>query len=171
MACAPAGAVTLAELQGSLIDISVTSSQARERDGQPISFRVTTYWRISINGSSFRSDVFDVVTGPNGTGTTPHRVGTMTLERPQELRTWGGGEANWAIKDGILEWIRTYQQGASRLVIQFQHNRDGMACTARYTFARENGVGTIELKDLRGFPQKILMQTFISSTCRITRIY
>jgi hypothetical protein len=166
----PSAAITLADLDHSRIELTIVEDELYETNGSQHRAKVTIFWQIAINGDSGSNYVYEVVTGPTGTHIDPPRGGGFTFGQPQHLLTWGGGEMTWVFKRGMIEWIRTYLKGASRLTIQFQATSRGVLCTARYAFARENGSGAMEMTTLRGDPLKVLYQKFISSTCRVVRL-
>lgn len=57
----------------------------------------------------------------------------------------GAGEGVVLFEDGLLTFLRTFEQGALKRTIAFSRSPHGLSCTAEETFAREEGVGDLAM--------------------------
>jgi hypothetical protein len=162
-------AVTLADLEGALVEVRFLRQQTISREGRELSNQFQNDLKIEIGpADTIRQTNSPTAYTTRGTRTGKTTSGSWTLERPQETPTRGGGHGIWIFADGTLTFLRTFQGGALKRVFAFTRGAGGLTCTATQTFAREQGVRGIVLDSgIDNVPTVILSTKPISAMCRI----
>jgi hypothetical protein len=175
LACAfatPAWAqiVTLADLEGSMIDTTVAFEQSGLSNGRMYSgiiFRVDR--QITFGpGNMLQFTVTRTVEYPRGGTRVQHGSGSATLGQPGEVSNFGGGHTVWLFSNGTLVNLRTYKAGGQKIEITFTRSAAGLSCRVRAPFAREEG-GDIEMIGTFGGHLQHWTQKQISSSCRVSK--
>jgi hypothetical protein len=173
LAAPPASAqtVTFADLEGAVIEASVTSHQKRLNDGEEKSGQVRQDWRFVIGPGErlqYHSTVTSFGRGGGSRSSTPE-TGTARLGRPGQAKNFGGGDGVWVFEDSTLTFLRTYRgEGGYRRSIRFRRDAGGFSCTITTAFARENGRGSIRFTSpVDGASAEILDARTIASSCRV----
>jgi hypothetical protein len=169
VAPALAADITLQDLDRSQIEITVVTDRQVQLKGPPFSQRVMGNWQINVIGTSVAADFYAVVSGPHGTRTNPHHRGLFVIGESQTVSAFGGGQGAWTFQDGTLTWVRTFGQGASRLIINFDRGPEGLNCNAIASLARENGTGAIQFKIEQQSDIKVLSTKTVSANCSVKR--
>lgn len=167
----PRGAVTFAELEGSVIETRVVLQQVIQREGKEVAVRVEHDLRLTI-GSGSRIDWTWTPTayGPRGVRRGETRTFSNLLERPGETDLFGGSHGVWVFDKGTLTGLRTFKNGAFKSDTVFARDAEGLTCTASATFAREGGTGSITLDNaIDGVQVTVVSAKQISSSCRVTK--
>jgi hypothetical protein len=161
-----AAAITLEELQGAQIEATIVYDQVLDFQGRTSSRQIRNDWQISIGqGGSLRTSMVPTQVNPS-TRTFPTMSGSFTLGTSRSVTSLGGGEGLWTFEGGQLIFLRTYREGAYRLIITLG---SGSTCSIHGNFGRENGVGAIEYESQVGGSMKIRSSKQISSSCRVTK--
>jgi hypothetical protein len=72
--------------------------------------------------------------------------------------------------EGTLTFLRTRGSGATKRDITFTRTAEGLTCTAKDDFVRENGTGRVVLESgIDGAKVTLISWKLISSSCRVTR--
>jgi hypothetical protein len=163
--------VTFADLQGMTIEAAVVYQQQVRRDGQVFANRMRQTWTTVIGpGDAIRSTSSNTSEGPRGSRTSAPRTGSFTLGKPRTVSDLGGGDAVWAFTNGTLNYLRTYRgAGGYKRTFTFTRAGGGLNCSVRTAFARETGVGRIDLESPFGSQVEILSSKQISSSCRVSQ--
>jgi hypothetical protein len=163
--------VTFADLQGATIEATIVSHQVRRRDGQILSGESRQTWRTVIGpGDAIQSTTSTTASSERGTRTSAPRTGSFTLGKPRPVSDLGGGHAVWAFTNGTLNYLRTYKgAGGYKRTFTFSRGASGIACTIRTAFARETGVGRIDMESPFGDRVEILSSKQVSSSCRVSK--
>jgi len=166
---APAADITLQDLDQFQIDVTDVTDRQVQLKGPPFSQRVTGNWQITVLGTSVATDFYSVVSGPHGTHANPHHRGQFVIGEPKPVNSFGGGEGGWSFQAGTLTWVRTFGQGAYRLIVSFDRSAEGLKCNATASLARENGTGAIRFKTEQGTDIKVLSTKTVSTNCSVKR--
>jgi len=163
--------VTFADLQGATIEATVVYQQVRRRDGQVLSGETRQSWRTVIGpGDAIQSTTSQTSSSERGTRTSAPRTGSFTLGKPRTVFDLGGGDAVWAFTNGTLNYLRTYRgAGGYKRTFTFTRAGGGLNCSVRTAFARETGVGRIDLESPFGGRVEILSSKQVSSSCRVSK--
>jgi hypothetical protein len=173
VATTPAAAqgVTLQELEGSQLAITITRDMVVRRDGRQASVGANIDWSVRVGADGVIEESFQTTADtPYGRRRGERMSGSFTIDQVRRAEGLGGGEAVWTFKDETLSLIRSLKSGAYRLDIVVSRGAGGLACAAREAFARENGTGSIVLNSsLDGRPMTVVRSRQISSSCRLSR--
>jgi hypothetical protein len=159
--------ITLQDLDRSQIEVTVVTDRQVQVKGRSFSQRVTGNWQITLQGTSVATDFYSVVSGPRGTHTNPHHRGRFVIGESHAVGAFGGGEGAWTFQEGVLTFVRTFGQGASRVIVSFERGSEGLKCTATASLARENGTGPIQFKTEQGDDIKVLSNKTVSTNCSV----
>lgn len=164
--------VTLAELEGAIIDINAVHQEKIIRNGQLRSPELHTTGHLTIGaGSVITVQLQSSSVGPWGTRVGPARSGTQTIGKPGKDSQ--GNDIVWVFSNGSLTRLRVYHtggEGGQKMTIAFSRGPDGLRCTFSMPMARENGVGMIR-KDaaVDDAPIQILEFRPVSSSCKVAK--
>jgi hypothetical protein len=159
----------LSDLQGAQIRATVVLDRQTIVDGKPSSDRVANNWLLKIDGRTLHSDFFATVTGPNGTHTNPLHQNSFTIGEPTSVQFLGSGNRVWIFDKGKLVSIRSYREGAFRLVISLTRNSGAFGCTAAGAFAREHG-GSVEFStEESGRNIRVVSSKTLQTSCQVIR--
>lgn len=171
-AAAEAQTVTYAELEGAVVQASVTYHQVRRSDGEDVSGLVRQDWRFVI-GSGERIQYESTITAffRRGSRSSTPETGTARLGRPGQTAQHGGGDGVWVFANGTLTFLRTYRgEGGYKRSIHFSRSPSGYSCTIKTAFARENGRGAIRFTSpVDGGRVEMLSAKTVSSSCRVAK--
>jgi hypothetical protein len=164
-------AVTIADLQEATIEAAVVYQQQLRRDGQVFPNQMRQTWTTVIGpGDAIRSTTSNTSEGARGSRISAPRSGSFTLGKPRAVSDLGGGDAVWVFTNGTLNYLRTYKgAGGYKRTFTFTRAGGGINCSIRTAFARENGVGRIDLESPFGVRVEILSSKQVSSTCRVSK--
>ena len=81
----------------------------------------------------------------------------------------GGGHVVWALVDASLTRLNTRSEGARRMTYAFKRTATGFACSLNAPYVREDGVGALKHKAMKGGTNEFLAIKQVSSTCRVDR--
>jgi len=164
--------VTLVELEGAVVETTVTMAQQIRREGREFPVQLHQQQKITFfSDSKIEWTSTPTSHTPRGIRQGPTRTGRMTLGQPGETKQLGGGDFIWIFEDGTLTTLRTYtKQGGYKRTIAFAREGGAINCTAKEAFVREEGVGRIVLRSaIDDAPVEVLSAKQVASTCRVTK--
>jgi hypothetical protein len=169
--CASAEPVTLADLQGAVIEESVLYEQVVDKNGQRWTYRLNVDRKISIGpGDKIDDTEVDTRIDASGTHVKQRGTGTWTLGQPREVRGQGGGHKMWTFEDGTLTLLRAFLAGGYLTHISFRRSSSGFTCTVRAPLLHEAGTADLGTRqDKQGREVHMVSARQISSSCRVTR--
>lgn len=164
--------VTLADLQGSVINVSAVHQERIIRNGQPMSVRVLTTGEIHVGpGKTIRSSFQNTATNErNGRSRSAGVAGSFTLDAPKQAAQHY--DVLWTFADSSLVRLRVFSggAGAQKMAIRFRRTASGIACSFTSPMAREVGVGRIQKgSEIDHVPVEILEFKLVESSCRVSR--
>lgn len=168
-----AAGITMADLQGMTVETTVFHQQVITRNGsQPYPHRQRQDTKFSISAEN-KLEGSVLATGYNQNGTfkgTPQRI-SSSLERPGVGKSFGGGNGVWVFQDSTLTSFYVYKAGgAFKRDIVFSRTSNGLACTAKEYFVREDGAGPIVWNSsVDGARMTIVKSSQTSTTCKVTK--
>jgi hypothetical protein len=168
---APVSAQTVnwSDLEGTVVDADIRRDQRTGRHGLTASVAIQQTWKISIAADkSLEFTVTTTARGPGAPGRPLTSSGTVTLDEPREVSTFGGGTTVWEFVDGTLTFFRTFRSGAYRAHFAFVRASSGLACNVSEAFARENGTGEIRMQPDFGGEITIISSKLLASSCKVT---
>jgi hypothetical protein len=164
-----AQAVTLAELQGAVIEVTIEYEVVGQRNGRPFSGRSQDHRKIVIGPGDTEHDV-DTTTwfSARGPRVSAPRSGSSNLGQPKVARALGGGHRLLLYESGVLTLMRTFKVGGYKTEIRLARGAEGFTCAATAPMMHESGTDNTRLDSAFGGEVEILSQKQISSSCRIT---
>ena len=161
--------VTIAELSEARVAIKVVREQVIQRETRQFPIKIESDVKLVIGpGDKVHQTWTPTTTGPKGTVKGKTLTTAVPLAKPQEFGALGGGHGIFIFDDQTLTFLRTLKGGAFKRVIVFGRDKDGLTCTARETFAREDGDKPIFLDAVTdNIPMTIVSWKDISSTCTV----
>jgi hypothetical protein len=169
---ARAGSVTLADLEGAVIETSLVYDRTvRLQDQGVIPSRLQHDRKITIGpGANLHNTLVHTISTPRGS-VVRQESGSLTIGKAKQIQTLGGGgDAVWIFENGTLTLLRTYRTGAYKMEIVFTRSATGISCKVRAPWARENGTGSIEMSSAgNGQNFEVISARQISSSCRVTQ--
>lgn len=139
--------VTAAELVGYVMKVSVTHDRVMRRDGRQFPNTYQTDWTIDFVSENTIRQIFVATSStPRGVSKTPPEGRLITLGRPIETGTRGGGHVLWIFDAGVLTFLRTYEGGGMKGSVAVTRSSEGFNCAANISWPREIGVPTIVLR-------------------------
>jgi hypothetical protein len=165
---AHAQTLTIADLDGLVIESELTREQVNRFNGREVVATVDLTWSVEIGPGPFLKS-----TSKNQIRGRPAEAplsGLFRLGEPQQVGSFGGGDAQWTLKDDSLTFTRTFKQGANRFSIALARKDSGFECTAVQSFAREDGSGQIVFWG-PGVRTDVTIVSWrqLSSTCRVSK--
>jgi hypothetical protein len=165
-----AQAVTLAELQGAVIESTVAHKAVVKRKGEEVQQQVQVYVRLVIGPDGkiedTRAKTFQTSGGQSHQGRTATAL--STLEHPRYVNSLGGGHFVWIFNAGTFTSLRTFASGAYKRDIVISHAAGGFTCTSKESYAREQGVNSVEHASDSGVALTVLSSNQLASTCKVT---
>jgi hypothetical protein len=163
--------MTLADLEGAVIDVRLLREQRISREGREFSNQFQSDFKLEIGPAGrIRSTFSPTAYTSKGTRTGKVMSGWFTLEQPREVKTSGSGHGVWIFDDGTLTYLRTFHGGGLKMVVTFARNTGEFTCRASESFLREEGVRGIVLESaIDGVPAIVLSAKPISGNCRISK--
>jgi hypothetical protein len=165
---APAGAVTIEDLQGATVQTRVNYDMRVRRAEGTFDTQVTMVWKFGIDATGrISGDMTRTVSTPRGP-----RVRTTKMKgligKPGDAVT--GGQGLWLIEGDKLMLLRAFTAGGFKAEIEFKGQGGGMTCAVRAPFVREEGAGAIRTEQsVVGGPVTILSATQKSADCKVSR--
>jgi len=163
--------VTLADLQGVVVDISAVVQERIIRSGQTMYPRLNIVGQLKVGPEDSLTQSFQTTSRlPDGRSKAgPHRSRTFTLGKPQIV---AGYDTLWLFSDGSLIRLQVHGQGGAaggnKMMIAFTRGQNDLGCTLSYPMTPEVGVGKIRKpSSVDGVPIQILEFKMVSSTCRV----
>jgi len=165
-----AQAVTLADLQGAVIQASVTYEIHARWKGREVWNHARDVRRITIGpGVNGRSESTRTVTNSRGTQTFPSQSTSFVVGQPKAVSNLGGGHILWAFDGGELTLLRIYGTGGFKVSFAFARVRGDLVCTIRASYPRETGAGNTEFESAAGGRFEIISATSTGSTCSVSK--
>jgi hypothetical protein len=163
--------VTIADLQGSVIEARVVRGLVVRKNGREFPVRYQNDFRVVIGpGEQIHYTANAKNYTPSGIRPEKTRAGWSALERAVPINRDGGGHAVWIFRDSTLMTLRTFKEGGFKRTITFARGSNGLRCTASETYARERGTGPVTMTaETDGVLVTIVSSKPISSTCRVTK--
>jgi len=161
-------AVTLKDLESVRIHAKLVTEMLTQREGRQGPATQETDWQIYMEPEGRVSFSFRPTTRTaRGTRAGQIRATTAKLDEPWYTEN---GQAVWQFKDGELTFVRSYKDGAIRIIISLKQDGQNLACTATSAYAREQGKrGLVLNSPIDGVPVTILNWKQVSSSCQVTR--
>jgi hypothetical protein len=165
------GAVTFADLQGTVIHVHQRFRQEGTHNGVPFTNPSTFDATIAIDSmtSVTVSRIFRAVTA-SGPRESRRATESYTLGNPKSVTSQGGGHAVVMFERGKLIALRTYKTGGLKWTVSFSRSGGKLRCAVEGKFAHEAGaagfrwVSPVVGGDIR---MKRMEQT--ASSCRIDK--
>ena len=105
--------------------------------------------------------------GKDGHRSTWTKSGSISLGTAMALQ---GGHAASFLQNNTLYFVRTFKNGGYKIEIHLVRTSNGLACTSREIFLKEQGVNEKQLKsNATGRPIAVVSDRQISSTCRVIK--
>jgi hypothetical protein len=96
-----AGEVKFSDLEGAVIEAVIDQDQIVRRGGQTVPVTIQQTWKISIDAeNTIDVTMRSTARGPRGTRRAEPISGTFMLDKPQQVRSRGGGDALWSFAEG-----------------------------------------------------------------------
>ena len=165
--------VTSVELDGAVVNARTVYQQVLRRDGQQFPVRLQNDVHLSITSNKIEGNIDLISYTPRGVRKGKSPKFSFTLEQSQEVKNkfLGSGNAVLFFADGTLINLRTYKGGAFKREITFARVGDGFACSIQDTFAREGGIGSIEMRSaVDGAPVTVISSKQTSSSCQVAKL-
>jgi hypothetical protein len=165
-----AQAPTFAELEGSVVEASVTEMRrVRTSEGKEGDQRAHHVYKLAIAAGGAIQYSQTVTTHRIQKGDSDSRTHSArsTLGQPH---TWRDGKAVWVFENGALTHLRTLDQGGNLIKLTFARGAGGgLTCTASKAFAREDGVGSLQTKSTTHGVQRVefLSSRQVGASCRV----
>jgi hypothetical protein len=129
--------LSFAELEGSRVEVIIFREQINHFNNNDFRLQIDENWLLEIGPSEWLSHT--TTAQARGRPTAPTNKGTFQLGIPREVSSVGGGIGLWSFNDNTLVWTRTFIEGAYRLEISFTRKEQLIECSAKQSYARENG--------------------------------
>lgn len=143
------------------------------RDGNRFPVRQQNDVQLVLSANNKLEGSIDVTSHtPRGVRKGKSPSFSFTLEQPRELQKQflGIGNAVWFFENGTLINLRTYKGGAFKREFAFARAAGGFTCTVTDTYAREDGVRSIEMRSAAdGAPVTVISSKQISSRCQVVK--
>ena len=162
--------VTLADLEGVVVQASVSYQNHARWNGKEIQNHSRTHWTITLRrDGAGRSEWSTTVQNAGRSYTSAPISGSFTVAQARQAASLGSGHALWVFDNGVLTLLRTYRAGGFKLSIAFTQNSGHLACTIRAVNARETGAGNTRRDSPFGGEYEIISATPTGSTCNVTK--
>lgn len=163
--------VTLAELEGVVIEIKVVRQQVLHAKGKTYPNRFHLGVIVTVGGDEDLSVRADVV---NHTPTGEHKSKPETiavkLQKPGAAQMFGSGTGMWLFNEGKLTYLRTFQNGAYKRDVTIKRTAQQLTCEVKEGFAREEGKPNIMWNSSHdGSLIKLVSDELVSATCAIRK--
>jgi hypothetical protein len=167
----PNDLVKFSELEGSVIEARVDRDLIIRRNGRTFPVRIQDDVKLVIRPyDRIEQSVTVTSDTPRGKRRGPTMTGTFTLGEQRSIAALGGGSGIITFENGVLTFIRTFKEGASKRTFAFSRGPDGLSCTVNITLAREGGVGDVAMNSaIDDAPVVVISNKQISSTCRVVK--
>jgi hypothetical protein len=164
-------AVTIAELNGVVIEAAVVHQQVLLRQGEKFPNRSEFFEKYVIKGDKIEGTINPTNHNHWGTRKGKTQTAAATLERPTDSKNFGGGNGVWIFDQGTITNLYVFKGGgAFRREIFLSRTDNGLSCTIKQSFARENGVGSIVWNSsVDGSVLTLVSNKVISSSCKISK--
>ena len=160
--------ITMEDLQGALMEVSVTQERTIRRDGRELPNKFRMDWKIRFNSLESISVSSERISyGLRKTNRTKEKESVKNLTRPTETRLRGGGHALWILEDDALTFLRTYQGGGLKATFAMARSPTGFDCTAKVGWLREEGAPIVMRSFVDEARLEILSARQVASSCRI----
>lgn len=170
---AQAAPITLADLVGMTVEMTVLRTQIILREGRKVSTEHKSDVKFAIRpGNRLEGTLYTTVKSPKGTRQGETKTLSATLEKAKNAKNFGPGSLVWFFNEAKLTELRVYERGgAFRREVSFARKSDGtITCNATEVFARENATGEIKLSSgVDGVPVTVVDSKQISSKCSLTK--
>jgi len=163
-----AQSITITDLDGWLIEATVTREQVHRTKNRDSTITVDQTWSLELGpGLQIKSTSRPQV---RGRPQAPAGTGIFRLNEAREVGDRGGGMARWTLEEGTLTFTRTYVQGAFRAQFALTRKDRGFDCSAKSFFAREGGTGDVTFwSPVAGTMTTVLSWRHVSDTCRVSK--
>jgi len=159
---------TIEDLQGALMEVSVTHERTIRRDGKELPNKLRSDWKIRFNSVDSISVSSERISyGLRKTNRTKEKESVKNLARPRETTSRGGGHALWMFDDDALTFLRTYQGGGMKATFTVARSPTGFDCTAKVSWLREEGAPIVMRSFVDDARLEILSARQVASTCRV----
>jgi hypothetical protein len=168
-----AQAVSLADLEGAVIDVSAVHQEKIVRNGQLRSPELHTTGHLTIGaGGAITVQFQSTAVGPWGARAGATRSNTQVIGKPG--RDNQGNDVVWIFANGTLTRLRVHHaggEGGQKMTFVFRRGPDGLRCSFSMPFARETGGAGEIRKDaaVDGAPIQILEFRPVSSSCSVAK--
>jgi hypothetical protein len=162
--------VTLPELQGAIIESTVVHHALVSRKGEAVQQQVEVYVKLLIGPDGRIEDTRAKTSRTSGGQIRQGRSVTSSaiLEQPRYVNSLGGGHFVWIFNDGTFTSLRTFATGAYKRDIVISRTAKGFTCTSQESYAREEGINTVEHTSDSGVAMTVLNSKQVSSVCKVT---
>jgi hypothetical protein len=163
-------ALTLADLEGASVEATVVMQRVVQRDGREFPARFQSDLKLKFGpGEKLDGILTSQATSPKGVRKGKPLAFSPKLEKPKEINVSGGGHSVWFFDQGTLTHLRTFKGGAYKRQIAFARPAGRLSCAIEETFAREAGVGSLQMNSpIDNAPMRVVSSKQVSSTCRVT---
>ena len=162
--------VTLADLEGVVVQASVGYQNHARWNGKEIQNRSRTHWTISLGrDGAGRSEWSTTVQNAGRSYTSAPISGSFTVAQARQAASLGSGHALWVFDNGVLTLLRTYRAGGFKLSIAFTRSSGRLTCTIRAVNLHEIGAGNTRRDSPFGGDYEIISEIPTGSTCNVTK--
>jgi lipoprotein-anchoring transpeptidase ErfK/SrfK len=156
------------DLQGALMEVSVTQERTIRRDGKELPNKFRMDWKIRFNAVDSISVSSERISyGLRNTNRTKEKESVKNLARPTETKLRGGGHTLWIFEDDALTFLRTYQGGGLKATFAVTRGATGFDCTAKVSWLREESAPIVMRSFVDDARLEILSARQVASTCRV----
>ena len=157
--------MTLAELQGAVVNLSLVYQEKIIRNGEVRYPQMQTAGQITFGPNNTLNLHFQATSA----GKTRTNSGTKTIGKPGNDAE--GNDTVWVFSGGNLTQLRVFGgAGGQMMHISFRRGANGLGCSVSRPMARETGVGRIQKgSSVDGVPIEILEFKLVSSSCQVTK--
>lgn len=167
---AAAQSPSLADLEGSSIEATVTEMRTVRADGKTGQQRAHQDLKLVLerNGSVRYTLTITIHRIRKGDSDTRSHSATATLGHPHRFRD---GPAVWMFEDGSLNLLRVQNEGGMLWKLNLAKSADTVTCLASKAFAREDGIGGLATTSTNFGKQRVefLASKVVASSCRVIK--
>ena len=161
---------SLADIEGSSIEATVTEMRTVRADGKTGQQRAHLNLKLVLEGNSRVHYTLTITIHRIGKGDSDTRSHSAraTLGHPHRFRD---GPAVWMFEDGSLNLLRVQNEGGMLWKLILAKSAGALTCLASKAFAREDGIGGLATTSTNFGKQRVefLASKVVASSCRMIK--
>jgi hypothetical protein len=158
--------ISIADLEGLTVDAKIVYARTVRYKGNIRNNQSHQEFRLRIgpNGAIWETEKYTTVS-PRGevvasrTNNNHYTIGHV-IDREK-------GHVVWAFADASLTRLNTRAEGGRKMTYLFKRSANGFACDVSAPYMREDGVGRLQGKAMRGGTVEFLAIKQVAATCRV----